>query len=431
MIQSIGSELKCLLTDTYNGSDHALVKPFRWCRWNITHLLDLRAPNRLGKVAELIKRVAMGVFSMGALTTTFPLALLGTTLKLISGKKEVVAVNPLDIDHRAIALNELKTKSDEELDRNWNLNDYFGHIRLLNLDKDTERLQECTRSLNEVGCHEFERFSAILGKNLPESQWKRMESNFLNHDVNTEEGRKKLDKQHQGQTGCYMSHRGMIQEAKNRWEQAKGDAAHIQTEIVDLKSRSANGTAGLQNELNAAEARLQEAQGRVKKYSSVLIVEDDNRFGRVLGDPKERNYTVEKVGKVFRRVMAELPSDYDMFFMTSFALEKRNVHQCKWIQKFDYGYDLNAVAIHSRFYDTILDKLKKIDEEKVPLRPVDVEYADLMEKGKVFVASPPIAFQGGFVSNLTQVEQAEPFKQWSMGEWWNIEQKLLQPCTTN
>jgi len=415
MIKSIKQDINSLINSDCNTPKSALIIPFRWCR---NHICQINTTP--SSTVEKVKKIGLALFSTIALTLTVPLALTGITIRALFGTKESVE-NSFEIDHRKAALDELHNKFDDELDRNWNLTDYFGHIRLLNLDRETARLQEATRALNEVGCNSFNRFSAILGKNLPEGTWNRCKSNFLEYNVNIPEHKEKLDKQHQNQTGCYLSHKKMIEEAKKNWEQAKLDYAQAQAQINDIKNQLEKPQAdchALQKELQATEHRLTEAQSCIRKHSSLLIIEDDNRFGRVLGDPNERKYSIEKVGKVFRRVMAELPSDYDMFYFTSYPIDKQKVDGCKWIQKLNNGYELNAYAVHSRFYDTILNQLKKVEEDNTPFEPVDVEYDRIMKNHSVYVATPPLAFQGGFASNI--IDRIEPYKQWSKDEWENI-----------
>ncbi len=345
-----------------------------------------------------------------------------------SQERENQKIDPFIIDHQDIAKNELKTMSSEEQNRDWHLLKYVGHTRLINLDRDLERLTPAYEHFAKIGLKkdDVERFSAILGKNLSSEIWNRFPDHhnpFMNKltklfkKITKNTG---FDRWHQAQAGCFMSHYKIIKEAKDNFEKAKTEYANLQKEYLEFQSKTPSLDNDAQKEqIQVIKEKIEAAVEQIKKFSSVLVMEDDNRFGQVI-DSQRKETTLTNVGTVFRQVMQELPHDYDMLFFASIVSKKKKWGNMKdilgakntrkrlkhvtseRIVKLDYGHATNAYLVHSRFYDTLLNKLKKIEIPGQPLKAVDVEIAELMESSKTYLAVPPLAYQGGFLSSISQ-----------------------------
>ncbi len=329
-------------------------------------------------------------------------------------------INPFIIDHQSLAIKELKEMGLEEQNRDYHLLKYVGHARIINLDRNPERLVGANENFAKIGVvsGEVVRFPAVLGKNLPREIWDRF-PNPPNYPLDTPEKIAENDRWHQGQAGCYMSHYRIIQEAKENHIQAKSDYEKIQQQLITFKKQNFFHTLpSIKAEIHKLEQQLAEALERVKTFSSVLVMEDDNRFGRVL-DKNKKQTTLENVGVVFRQVMRDLPDDFDILYLSAITSEKKDWGNLKDIPaaentrqrlkqvnnerivKLDYGHATNAYIVHERFYDSLLNKLKVINLPGSPLKPVDVHIAELMENSKTYLAVPPIAYQGGDLSNVS------------------------------
>ncbi len=333
-------------------------------------------------------------------------------------------IDPFIIDHQSLAIKELKEMGLEEQNRDYHLLKYVGHARIINLDRDHLRLTGANEHFAKIGVAPggVERFPAVLGRELPREIWDRF-PNPPNYPLDTPEKIAGIDKWHQSQAGCYMSHYRIIQESKMNHTKAKDDYERIQQELTALKKQNPTyhlplGSAHVKAKIHQLDQELAEALERIKRFSSVLVMEDDNRFGRVL-DKVKKETTLENVGVVFRQVMKELPDDFDMLFLASITSEKETWGKMKDIPgakntrnrlkkienerivKLDYGHATNAYIVHARFYDTLIEKLKIIDIPGQPLKAVDVLIAELMENSKTYLAVPPIAYQGGDLSNVS------------------------------
>ena len=81
---------------------------------------------------------------------------------------EAIEKEVWDIPLSSIAINQLKSMSDEELDANWCLNEFFGTIAVINLPSYEKRFKLVTEELKGVGVDSFMRFTGIDGrKELP------------------------------------------------------------------------------------------------------------------------------------------------------------------------------------------------------------------------------------------------------------------------
>src|SRR5262249_15944479 len=132
-----------------------------------------------------------------------------------------------DIDHQKIALEQLHSMSDHELDHDLKLQDFFGSIYVINLPHATTRLERMTRELNKVGVYDFVVWRAVNGRNpeeVPEALWRKMSLNWRVLDLSTSDGEQKLARQFQGETGCYLSHFRLLQHVKKQYDLAQEKA---------------------------------------------------------------------------------------------------------------------------------------------------------------------------------------------------------------
>jgi GR25 family glycosyltransferase involved in LPS biosynthesis len=278
-----------------------------------------------------------------------------------------------------LAENDLQTMSSEELDANWKLNDFFGCIYVINLPSAKDRLEKMKESMAEVGIEEFEVFPAVNGRNLEKTLWKKMKKNWANHDLSTVEGKRAFELQRKGEAGCYLSHLHVLEKVKENYDLA----------ISDLQVAQNN-----QN-LDA----IIEASTRVKKYSSVLVLEDDNGFGIVQADGMTAH--LEGVGQLFREAMQQLPEDWKtLHFMALSFYPGKTIS--KHITQLAHGIVSNACAIHHSFYETLITQLRRIYDPQVKyIYPYDDELAELQKRYPCYAIYPSIAYQREGISSIT------------------------------
>lgn len=372
------------------------------------------------------------------------------------------------IFHQAIAEKNLRELSSEELDKNWKLNEYFGHIYVINLDdrpnaadpqKHKQRFDRVVSDLNKVGCTTFERLRATYGAHeLDESIWKRVSDNSWGRSVGEE-----LKRQHMNQAGCFMSHYRAIKNANENY--VKAEALLKSSQYLLENSQTDDEKRIAQNSIKAAEKRI-------KEYSSILILEDDNGFGRLtkrytdlqkelaiakannknaksplektntalalaaisdqikneLGDnlqiSEDRIISKEGAGTEFRKAMQELPNDWGMFYFTAVEcgeggrrwLKAQSKDLSPHLNQLKYGLLANAIAINSNSYEEILHELSRIEQPGQSYRPVDHEYALLHTRGvKAYVPKQPLAFQGAGASSITDGEGGPWDGTWERG----------------
>lgn len=315
------------------------------------------------------------------------------------------------IFHQALACEELNKLNEEQLDKDWNLNQYFGHIYVINLKdkpgsepKNGKKLEAVAADLNKIGCQIFERLEATWGADLPKEVWQRVEDNSWN----LPEG-ERLDKQHMGQAGCFMSHYRVIKDANDKFELAKKELEEVQGRLQVAKSL---------DEQNSIIKLIQEKEKRVREYSSILILEDDNGFGFVEKQGKgiPAKVSLKGAGVEFRQVMKELKEEWDMLYLVA-------VDSLRWMKKIFPTYSshlnrlnggllTNAVAINSKAYPVILEALGKINSAQ-SYRPVDHAYAAL--HGCLVAVTPkkPLTYQMPGKSSITGGSSNEPWN----GTW--------------
>lgn len=271
-----------------------------------------------------------------------------------------------------LAKKQLSTFSDEELDRDWCLDQFFGTVVVINLPQATQRLERITHNLSKIGLKNFEVYSAVNGRtDLPMEIWAKFYRNWSHIDTSTEEGLKKLHCQFKGEAGCFCSHYYLIKAVSDAYDRA----------LVELKmAHDANDTSAI-----AA------AEQNVRKHGSVLILEDDNGFGIVSED--KTSATLSNVGKIFRLAIRELPENWDMLYFMSLPKEPA-ADFSKHLKKIGRSRFANAYAVNHTIYKDMIKQLRKIEDcEIVKIESVDNEMGNLHPKHQVFATYPSIAYQ--------------------------------------
>lgn len=287
---------------------------------------------------------------------------------------EIVISERCEIDHQEIAWKHLADMSDEELDSDLKLDEFFGSIYVVNLPQAEERLKRITAEMEKIGLRHFQVWKATYGRNpdeVPEAIWSKMNLNWRHLDPSNPEGLKALHHQFQGEAGCFLSHYRLLKHVQERFQTAMEDLRFA------LEQQDSEGI-GL-------------ARERVKKYSTVLVMEDDNCFGYVNSD--KRSATLQGLGRHLREALAELPHDWDMIYFMTMSKKPASAYT-PHLKKLTYGCLTNAYAISYRMFDKMIDQLKRIEDPNVTsLQPVDDEMAQLHASNRCFAIKPSIAYQ--------------------------------------
>lgn len=293
---------------------------------------------------------------------------------------------------RSIALRHLACMTDEELDKDWKLNDFFGTIAVINLPCDTERLSIITEELHSLGVQDFLVFPAIDGRKEVDAKiWKKFYQDRVGIDLDMQGGSAALDRLHQGEAGCYMSHYTLIRIIRDAFANA----------MVRLKSAVQN---------KDPQAILQASQ-EARKYSRVLILEDDNGFGFVNKDRSAS--TRDGAGRLLRVALQELPDAWDMLYFMCFPHQRSvqiSPHWCRLRRSFY----LNAYVVNHTMYDPLIEHLEKIEDPKIKhILPVDKYISEIHNRHKIYAIYPSIAFQYNTVSSIdgrksSQLVQHQP-----------------------
>lgn len=283
------------------------------------------------------------------------------------------------IDHQKVAKRQLKSLSDEALDKDWMLYDYFGCLYVINLPRAKERLKTITSDLSDIGLDKFQIFKAVEGSKVAPEIYKKLSRNWAHYDLTTDKGRKGFLKQQQGETGCYLSHLEVIKRVKTLFDRATQDLE---------KAIAAND----KKEIKAARAKA-------RKYSSVMILEDDNAFGFVKSN--KRDATLENAGKAFRMAMRELPKDWDMCYFMAWSRRPEIKISPRIVRLTNALYN-NAYAVNHTFYDAAIAHLERIYNPKViKVEPLDAAFSEIQPLHKCYAVYPAIAYQREGVSDIT------------------------------
>lgn len=278
-----------------------------------------------------------------------------------------------------VAQEHLATMSPEELDLDWRLNDFFGTIAVINLPQDTFRLKRITEELNAIGTYDFEVFPAIDGrKELDPAIWMKLKKNRLGNNIEANEKKNILDRLHQGEAGCYMSHYLLIKRTKEAFDNA----------INELKNALA---------LNDPFA-LSDAKHKVRKYSRILIFEDDNGFGIV--KKKKSKSSKKNLGTLFRKAIKELPKKWDMLYFMCAAHQKTQFTSTH-LRQIKRSVFANAYAVNHTMYEPIISILKQIEDPEITeVLPVDKAISYNHYLYHVYAIYPSITFQYNGTSTI-------------------------------
>lgn len=306
----------------------------------------------------------------------------------------MVTLQTTTICQSQIAAEELKIRDDAWLDSNWSLPKYFGHIKVITMDQNGERYKLFQEEIRKIGLSEseFEVVQGIDGKTLPLSLWNRMESSDIRKGECPPEH---LERRKQGQMGCYMAHYQAIKATAAMYEKAK---AAFET---------------LQSRPDTSPEALAAASEALKKYSSVLIMEDNNGFGKVTGP---RSAELSTYGKKFREVMKDLPETWDMFYFKSMKLPQNAIEQITpRLAKMSYGVVTKCYAIHAPMYVKVVKVLEEALAGDQKIHPVDNVIATLHPSTRCYVATPPLTYRmasESLVFGGKKGAKPEDFKHW-------------------
>lgn len=287
---------------------------------------------------------------------------------------------PWDIPLNAIAEEHLATMTKEELDSDWRLNEFFGTIAVINLPQDKKRLVRITKELNAVGTYEFEVFPAIDGrKDIDPSIWSKFTLNRLGNNIPKNEKQSALDRLHQGEAGCYMSHYLLIKRTKDAFDKAINDLKNAET---------------LNDEL-----MIKEAIAKVHKYSRILILEDDNGFG-IVNPKKKTKSSRNNSGTLLREAIKTLPKAWDMLYLMC-AAHQKSQKISEHLYQIKRSAFANAYVINYTMYDPILAILAQIEDPSVKeVLPLDKAISYNHFLFNVYAIYPSIAYQYNGISSI-------------------------------
>jgi lipopolysaccharide cholinephosphotransferase len=312
-----------------------------------------------------------------------------------------------------IAQGHLDEMTNEEMDNDWMLSEFFGHARILNLDINPARLERAKEHLARIGADEdfSTRFKGILGRtSLDPKLWDRVDSNYKHYDVNDPEQYALLVKQHAGQAGCYMSHYQIVKETREKYY---GALSELEQARYNFNHNEEADQEDLQEALDAA-------LKNVMKYSSVMIIEDDNGFGIVEQDGAQiasygrkanqikvtgHKLKMEGTGRILREAIRDLPEDWDMLYLLAMDYEGGEDIGKDHLMKLRQGVLNNCYVINAKFYDEFLRATQIIEEDSdEKFKAFDEQLANVHPTTKSYVVQPPIAFQGGGDSDINEME---------------------------
>lgn len=267
-----------------------------------------------------------------------------------------------------IADSHLQTMNSKDLDRDWKLHEFFETILVINLPHAGERLDRFKQEMQKIGSARFEIFQAINGrKDLPQSIWGKMIGNRDNIDTSNGKGKLKLDLLHQGEAGCYMSHYLALKGVKEKFDEA----------LLQYQ------TAQMESERMAAAAN-------VRKYSRVLIFEDDSGFGFVRRHQKSA--TLRGAGSHLRKALKELPEKWDLLYFIIHPTQPTKQISPS-LYKIRKSWCAAAYAVNHTLYEPLLKKLKQIEDPLVTsILPVDGAICSLHKHYNVYAIYPSIVF---------------------------------------
>ncbi len=292
------------------------------------------------------------------------------------------------INQSEVANEELRELSSEELDSNWNLHNYFGHIKVITTNTESERFKRFEAEVKKIG-QDLKNYKIVRGVNgstLHHSIWTRMVRWQTEHLLPEE-----LVKRLQGQTACFLSQYKAI---KNTFQKFRS-AVNKLNSILAKK--------------HVSPLALHRATKKVRKYSSLLIIEDNTGFGSVTGS---HSADIKNFGTLFRKAMRELKPGWDLFYFMT--MSDGELVSCN-LAKIHYGMTTKCYAINYTMYERILQALEIITMDNKELKPVDHEIASLHQSCNAYASVPSLAYRFAseslVYSHMSNLNPA-PIKNW-------------------
>lgn len=253
--------------------------------------------------------------------------------------------------HR-IAEQHLATMSDQELDEDWRLNDFFGTLQVINASSNKKGLRSIAQELESIGVFDFEVFPATDG-------------NMLDPII-----QKKCEGQHPWEAGRYMTHYRLLKRVKQKFEQA----------VLDFYVAQGN-----QDDMAVAKAKED-----LHRYRSVLILKDNIGFG--MQDSTHMQGTKNGLGRVLRESLKDLPENWDMVYFYVRTYEPTESIS-PLIQRINKSYYDVAYAVNYRMYGPLCHHLKKIEEPDVPeVRHIDHQISHIHKDFNVYSLLVPLVY---------------------------------------
>lgn len=308
------------------------------------------------------------------------LGLLGVAILLNKGNEQTTLTAP-KVSISTLAAEELKTKTPEALDKDWNLGTYFGHIKIIG-NKASPRYSQLKDEMKKIGLTEekFELVPGVRGADLSESLWKRVPD--WNEDMKTVRNK-------QGVSGCTVAHYNLIKDTNTKYKNA----------VTNLKQ--------LQSE-NAGIEKQNEAQKEIEKYSSVLVMEDNNAFGLL---QKDGSPVLKGLGTTFRKTMQELPENWDMFYFICMHGQwgkAETVPNAPHLLKATYGCVSKCFAINHTAYDQLEKKYHDAIHGNGEFLPVDHLLGSLHKETNTYIAKIPLAYRFASQSMVSTENKGNP-----------------------
>lgn len=285
-----------------------------------------------------------------------------------------------------IAASHLESMSPEALDNDWKLQEFFPTIIVINLPQAEPRLKRFTQEINAIGTGKFEIFSAIDGrKDLPQAIWGKMVGNRDSIKVHNEKGKEALVSLHKGEAGCYMSHYLALKGVKEKFDEAYKDNCAAKTE----------------KERNAAASKL-------RKYSRVLIFEDDTGFG--LFSKHDKSTTKIGAGTLLRHALKDLPKSWDLLYFIVHPTEPTK-QIAPHLYRLRRSWCAAAYAVNYKMYEPLLRKLEKI-EDPLTMRvlPVDAAISRLHGRHKTYAVYPSLVYHHPGESQISSKSKHWPWQ---------------------
>lgn len=274
------------------------------------------------------------------------------------------------IEIPVVAAQQLATMSDEEMNKDLALNSFFGSVYVIHLPKAEERLKRLLENFQEIGLKDFVLFPACDGRELPREISSKMFSLWAARDLKTMEGIRAFENQQKGEAGCFMSHFQVIQEVKAKFEKA----------LLAYEKAVALG-----------DTAASELAKEVKRYSSVLILEDDNAFGFLSED--KMTATLKGCGLLLRLALMEMPKQWHMlYFMAQSHFRSQFIG--RFLRRIYGTKGANAYAVHYSLYATLAEHLGAIvDPSSKVIYPLDHQLSQLHPDALCLAITPSIAYQ--------------------------------------